>query len=98
MEEIVKDCTKDFWELVNSYLTPNDISACIAQSDLASMLLCEMYNKGISRKSLAKQLGISKRKLGKLIDGELDIPLSLIEKICDVCGMQFKIEFERASK
>lgn len=98
MEEIVKDCTKDFWALVNSYLTQNDISECDAQADLASMLLRKTYDENMSRKALAKLLGVSRRKLSKIIDGDLDISLSLLKKICDACGMQFKIEFEKVGE
>jgi len=50
-----------------------------------------MYNRGVNRKQLAKELGITKRKLSSIFSGKKDLTLHLLSSISSILDVKIEI-------
>ena len=93
MEGNEKDSGKMFWDRLTYGLSWGEISECAAKANVSSVVLQEMHDRWSNNTELAEKLHVSRRAVGKLVDGDLNISFELLRKICDVFGYSFHIEF-----
>ena len=98
MEEAVKDFGQEFWDRLTLGLSHGEISECVAKAKVSSVVLQEMHDRWSNNTELAEKLHVSRRAVGKLIDGDLNITFELLRKICDVFGYRFHIEFTKVGE
>lgn len=98
MEGNEKDFGKMFWDRLTYGLSWGEISECAAKANVSSVVLQEMHGRWSNNTELAEKLHVSRRVVGKLIDGDLNISFELLRKICDVFGYRFHIEFVKAEE
>ena len=98
MEETTNDYGQKNWKRLALSLPCGEFSESIAKAQVSSLVLREMYGRWSSNTELAEKLHVSRRVVGKLINGDLNISFGLLCKICNVFGYHFKIEFIKAEE
>lgn len=98
MEGNEKDFGQEFWDRLTIGLSHGEISECVAKAKVSSVVLQEMYDRWSNDTELAEKLHVSRRAVGKLIDGDLNVSFELLRKICDVFGYRFHIEFTKVGE
>lgn len=66
--------------------------------EIALKMVEKMEEKGINRTELARRLGVSSPFVTKILRGTNNFTLATLLRICEVLGLELKIELEAAAE
>lgn len=68
------------------------------QMDLGEVVYIALQQSGCSQKVLAKRLGVKRKYVKKLLQGDLALSLKQLSRIAFVLGYKAKVSFEKKVK